>query len=398
MLTNSDIEEEFYNLVLEVDNQQNIINHNIFKYKPDTSWLTDTSQPYSGGIAISDLNIDINTLFSLRRSALCVVGVKSYWECGDGRDHPPGHLLCAPHNNAVTEFIIELIYGKCSTTDTQQNYYTISPSADPDLGNNIGGGNYNDSSPTVPLLDLSLNIECNKVTSFLNNNQVNFQNVLQILDGFTSLNHEIVITADTQQSDVSVAEGTQGSGGVDINLNPTYSCITISHTHDAFGIDPDGDGVGSGTLSVFSYEDLMTLARILHNNKLDPGTFVAFLPTNKGTRYALTINDPTKFLDLFFYEIVENPITAEDKIRWVQSRQKLVPLYDEYYNIDIPGRKIKESDTDNENVLKQFLTFLKRGDAGISIFETNANYDSFQPVRLNTLGADIDRTQPPCNN
>ena len=82
--------------------------------------------------------------------------------------------------------------------------------------------------------------------------------------------------------------------------------------------------------------------------------------------------------------------------RWII--QKLVPLYDEYYNIDIPGRKIKESDTDNENVLKQFLTFLKRGDAGISIFETNANYDSFQPVRLNTLGADIDRTQPPCNN
>lgn len=252
----------------------------------------------------------------------------------------------------------------------------------PITGGSIGN---NDNDPSVDLCE-----EKDKITDFMTNNSVNFQQVLQTMNGFANTNAEISITLDTENQMVA-QDGVQGSGGTNIDPNPTNNYVTIAHTHDAFGLDPDGDGIGTSTYSVFSFEDLKLMAEILYNNKLNSGTFVAFLITAKGTRYALTINDPTKFLDLFYMHNVPIPSTPDEAGKWTNSKEKLKPLYKEYYDQKNENRKIKESDTDNENVLKQFLTFLNDSDTGISLFEANQDFDSFQPLKLNPTTGEPDR-------
>lgn len=248
----------------------------------------------------------------------------------------------------------------------------------------------------VPFDPRRIALECGKINNFLDNNTVNFTQLLQTLETGVNSNAEVSITLNTDNA-LHVEQGLVGSGGTQINPNPTLAYVAVAHIHDDFSLDTDGDGIGEGTFSVFSFEDLALFAEILYNYKLNSGTFVAFLATSDGTRYALTINDHNKFLDLFFMYAKDLPSDVNEINRWKQSQKKLKPLKWKYYDKDNPDRKISETDDDNNEVLKQFLTFLNDGDAGISLFEANSAYDSFQPVILNQLG-EVDRTSNPCNN
>lgn len=55
---------------------------------------------------------------------------------------------------------------------------------------------------------------------------------------------------------------------------------------------------------------------------------------------------------------------------------------------------ITETDTDNTNVLDKFLDFMKEADLGITLFETNTNFDSFTKVEKDQTGT-VKRTN--CN-
>ena len=56
---------------------------------------------------------------------------------------------------------------------------------------------------------------------------------------------------------------------------------------------------------------------------------------------------------------------------------------DKYFNRDKPTRKIKETDTNNENVLKEFLNFMEEADLGIALLESTDNFESFKTVTKN---------------
>lgn len=423
--------DEFYNFVVAMDEFNNIRSTRILEYIPSISWLNDTSQPFNGEVKIHKNNIfstnDISNILS-RGSNSCVTDVSGKWQCNKGNNHSPTEGTSC----TSWEFIITIHWGPCNNTIDNGGGSGGGGVTFPVDGGNTGGGgpsnggsgdNNNGGNPpddgedcildsngncltdeTTPLppggnnteIPVDLCDEKEKISDLIDNSSIDYQQLLTSIAGFANTNSEVSVTIDTQDQ-VNPQDGVQGSGGTDIDTNPANSYVSIIHTHDAFGLDSDGDGIGTGTYSVFSFEDLMVMAETLHNNKLNSGTFVAFLITAKGTRYALTINDPTKFLNLFYYKIVDIPSTPEEAGRWTLSKENLRPLFKEYYDPNNNDRKIKASDTDNDNVLKEFLSFLNEADAGISLFEANPDFDSFQPLKLNLLSSEPDRTTN-CNN
>ena len=127
---------EFYNLVLAMDEFNDIRSTRILEYIPSDYWLQDTSQHFSGEVKIHNNDIfsvtDLNDIFSARSSDQCVIDVTGEWECGAGYDHEPGHIACKPENNAVTEFIITVHWGPCPESI--------------DAGDSGGGGDSNSDS------------------------------------------------------------------------------------------------------------------------------------------------------------------------------------------------------------------------------------------------------------
>ena len=138
-------------------------------------------------------------------------------------------------------------------------------------------------------------------------------------------------------------------------------------------------------MACFSDEDLAGIAALIRFGDIAADKFVAYLATKKGTYLALTITNPTKFLNLFYSKTFpENGvgITTNDWPKVIASDKALEePLY-KYYDPKNKNRLIKETDTDTENVLKQFLNFLKEADAGVALFETDATFSSFTRLEL----------------
>jgi hypothetical protein len=155
--------DEFYNLVIHVNNNQEIIKSEIYEYNPTEVWLQDTSQPYSGYVSVVENDIiDIDSIFA-RAGNDCVVGASGYWECSYGNtgdDHAPGEC-----NGTSSNYIIELEYGPCSNDgqayiagdeEASGGGGTWSPTGGG--GNNTGNDNQDntndtddDTTPVIPM-------------------------------------------------------------------------------------------------------------------------------------------------------------------------------------------------------------------------------------------------------
>ncbi|WP_322549624.1 hypothetical protein [Flavobacterium psychraquaticum] len=162
-----------------------------------------------------------------------------------------------------------------------------------------------------------------------------------------ALSHEKAVLTFANEANPTEIQGNANNPSVGIPLNPVNKHISIAHNH------PD---IPPGTLSVFSIDDLFAVAVLLDKNKNDVSQFVAFLPTKKGTRYAFTIDAKDKLVDFFFYKIKKSlaNVNPNDYNKYYTSKDKFKLNNDKYFNLDKPTRKIKEADTNNENVLKEF--------------------------------------------
>lgn len=137
---------EFYNLVVHVNNQQQIIKSELYEYIPNNNWLQDINQPYTGLIKVLDNDIiSLDDLFSARGSGRCLIGASGEWNCGANNNHEPGNTNCDPANNAVTEYIITLEYGPCPN---EPQPYIFAEAPTPAGGNGGGGGGIPNQNPT----------------------------------------------------------------------------------------------------------------------------------------------------------------------------------------------------------------------------------------------------------
>jgi hypothetical protein len=382
---------EFYNLIVYVNNNQEIIASKIFEYLPDDSWLEDTSQPYKGYVSVTNNDIiSLDDLFSSRIGNDCIVGVTTEWNCNANNNHPPDSCTAGG-----SDLIINIEYGPCSDDPNDGNTYIA---GDEEVsGGSIGGGGSNggnntnnddtnneeeeeeeeeedNSTPVIPLVPKDTQKECNKITNFFTNNST-MQGALNTLANATLTEpNEIALTMQTDGTPTLLNESPEGETSVAIPDNPPSNYNMVSHIH----IENDS----TKTMSVFSFEDIINYGKICNNNKLDDDV-VFFLSTGKGTHFALTLTDSSKLCDFAYGKDVSLEVLATmDTNQAIQSKLLRNRVYRDYYDINNPNSIIRENNTDNAEVLKAFMEFISEADLGIQVFETDENFQSFSPLKL----------------
>ena len=148
-------------------------------------------------------------------------------------------------------------------------------------------------------------------------------------------------------------------------------------------------------LSIFSPADMISTALLLRKQQLDASKFVCFLSTEQGTYYAFTINDPQKFLDLFYANTFQRgflDVPLGKRNLYFKSKDKFEKFNKKYFDEKL-NPKIKPNDP-TADVLKEFLKFMNEADCGISLFQTDANFDDFTPLILEN---DNTKLGTPCN-
>lgn len=415
-----------YTFKIERDEPSDLLENIVFTLQEDETYRSTLVSYHfpdfdTIGINYLDIDFDSDTVLNTIQQRDCI----SWFSCEqwtyfcDDCDNAPGEgsWSCTAYSyNQVCSTVETIDAGDSGGggTSTGSGVQDNSGNQWDDTVWNGGGGGDSDGVVSSPTSDCNargrLTItdgngcgfqddpECQKIKEVMNKpigDGGKIQQVVQALSPFTSENFEVSMTIDNQNN-IQAEQGVQGTAGVSFETNPTNPYAVVAHTHDAFGLD------GSGTFSVFSFDDLRYLAQTIHNDKID-GTFVTILMTNKGTRYAMTINDTSKILDLFYYTVVDFPSTTEEINRYMESKQQLEPLFEEYYNLRNENRKIRVTPSDNnitaeqfnETTLKHFLKFLDEGDAGVSLYEANEDFSNFQPVTLDIMG-NVKRNQAPC--
>lgn len=312
---------EFYNLVVAMDESNAIRSTRILEYIPSEYWLQDTSQHFNGEVKIHENDIfsvsDINNMFSARSSNQCVTGVTGEWECGAGNNHPPGHPSCTPENNAVTEFIITVHWGPCPETIDAGDSGGGGGGFPVDGGNTGGGGggtsdgssgNNNDDNgnpsdnrencildsngncltdDTTPLPPRTIN-PCAYIDGFLTND--NIKDLIEDLntDANLSLNYEkgYQFTKTNDGSLIPTAiDGDANDHSIQVLLNDQGTVTGFVHTHY------------DGLVPNFSIEDIRTFNAMYQWRKFNQKSLgdLTIMVISRGGVYALVIDDEDKF-------------------------------------------------------------------------------------------------------
>lgn len=251
----------------------------------------------------------------------------------------------------------------------------------------------------LPVVPFGTKAECKKVNDFLNNtDNAAFKQALNDLanpayfNENLDVNFEKFIGVYENETTLDYRQGIANQAAVEIPVTPINKYKAFVHTH------PNST---QKTYSVFSFDDLKVISNILAKDKLNTGTFVAFLITKKGdnvTKYALTINNKTKFKD-FFYSYQDFDFIAasqEEKDKRIDSYEKSEKLRDEYYDNKNP--KINDFNVNSEQMLLEFLKFIEEADMGVTLLEAAPTLDG-SINNFNTVILDGNTVvRRPCNN
>ncbi|WP_438968580.1 hypothetical protein [Nonlabens sp.] len=122
------------------------------------------------------------------------------------------------------------------------------------------------------------------------------------------------------------------------------------------------------TLSLFLSLD--SIAIKVDKNKLD-NDFVAFLATNNGTEFVLSIKDASKLIE--FFSPVIKPIPNSTDVaayrKFQNATSKRGKIYKKYYgDLNPLIEEIHSSPFEIENELKNFLKLIQEADLGVELF------------------------------
>lgn len=238
-------------------------------------------------------------------------------------------------------------------------------------GGNGGSSNIDMSSPTLCATCSEYKPDpCDKIKSLFQDYPNYKQDLINLASEISdTVEHGIFIDNGSDQTQ-TIPSGTDGR--IEIPPCPDDKYVSIAHTHNS---------PANATYSVFSDGDLVAFARNLHCGKIKASSFVAFLITADGTYYALTIENTTKFKNFIDYVAWFNSPMDGSVAYNEENMMELEKEFNIYYN-DEKNAKIKEEVTDNGNDKMAFLDLLKKNDVGITLFETDANFEEFTKVSL----------------
>ena len=318
---------------------------------------------------------------------------------GDDRHLPGEDCPCNPDSGPI----------RCNRAYTDCGWVTVTvygcgggeSSGDGDGGfdSPAGGGSTTpgtttpvDPVVTVPFDDaLVADKECKKITTFLEANS-NFKLLLLDLNNYLTANYERSISKFKTQDTINYDNGTPNQPEVRLLSMPANKYEAFAHTQYEDPLTTYQDNY-----SVFSIDDLIGIASLLKEGSLGDD-FVTFLPTGKGTYYALTIQNKNKFLDFFYYSLQPTPPTNGDPYlmtRWINRKDKFQKLEKEFYSSD--SAIIKESNTDNQQVLTAFLKFMNDEDLVASLFKSDSTWNSFTRVTYDSNSINFIKEKPCLN-
>lgn len=359
--------DELKNLVIEV-NSLNESKHFIVTYKLDenAAYRLSETEP----IVIEEIAFDPNLAVSSRWRSDCIEVTTIYCTAAGTPQY-------------------------CGGADTQYGCYRRTTTL-------CGGSGSNNSSGFVDLGVLASPVDSNHQTGGSNTavanpcNKIKNQNTkfpslkqsLVTLATTTSQNYEngtfidntaIATTVNPVQT---IPSNTTSGGSIPLNMTPTNSYVMIAHTHDSYGTD------GTGTYSIFSWDDLTTINNLIKNNHIDTSNFVFYVITADGTRYALTV-DSASDLSNFFYDPSNLPIGTQIDVQKMLSMDK---LFKKYYDKKSNGLIATISNVINDKT--NFLKFIKEANLGITLFEVDASFTNYQKLSISNSGV---VTPTPCN-
>ncbi len=117
------------------------------------------------------------------------------------------------------------------------------------------------------------NNPCDKVNNLYTKFPSMKQSLVQLATT-VSQNYENGVFIDENATSVTpnpvqtIPNNSSVGGTISINMSPPYKYVMIAHTHDAYG------PYGSGTYSIFSWDDLSTINNLIKNNYIDNTDFV----------------------------------------------------------------------------------------------------------------------------
>ncbi|MGX1022970.1 hypothetical protein [Psychroflexus sp. MBR-150] len=307
-----------------------------------------------------------------------------------------------PSTQCISEWVVVDCMGGYKPPDGTQTDPPTPPIGGGSSTNNDNEDTEENNTPLVPLDDTLGTIkECDKIFDFLSDEEnEDFKDKLLELANPDNFNENLDIEFEKSiakyknNSTLDEREGDDNQASVEIDKNPQNNYVALAHTH------PNDT---EGTYSIFSLADLEAIALIDKENNIDINNFVSFLITKKGNEvkhYAFTIHSKSKFRDFFYYLINEkdfdiNTASSDEKDKYRESAKNYFDLTKIYFTGDDP--LIKSSETNSELILQRFSLFMSRGDLGITLFETNENFDTFTKVNFDNSQSDnLKRTN--CNN
>lgn len=126
-------QNKFYNLVLQVDKNNEDNKSYILEYTPSQEWLGES---FRGTVKISKDNIFNITNVLASKSSECVIGFHSYWECSFGNEHGPGEC-----NGTSFDLTYVFEYGSCGQSTGGSSGTNLNGENNQNSGSGGSGGN-----------------------------------------------------------------------------------------------------------------------------------------------------------------------------------------------------------------------------------------------------------------
>jgi len=318
------------------------------------------------------------------------VEVSIPYHCGRAGNHPPG----VPCTDGVIRSGIKYNGSWVTTCIPALNIIDQGDSGHSGSGTSSSNNDSNGNSiniAVVPFEDISgkaANKECKKVQDFLDdpNNDTFIQELIDLSSPENlNSNQEKSVTTYKDNRPLEFRTGSANSAETIVTGYDNTKIKAYAHNHVTTTPYP--------SLSIFSLPDLKATVHLLHNNYLADDA-VMFLTTEKGTQYAFTIHDKTKFIDAFYSYLISinTNSSANDVNKQLQAQLSYNHLYRKYWDRLYSNSLIRGEDSDNNNILKQFLKFIRDSDTTITLFKfTDTTFTNFKRVKLNFFGNPVEK-------
>ncbi|MBD3907359.1 hypothetical protein NAL32_22045 [Chryseobacterium sp. Ch-15] len=182
----------------------------------------------------------------------------------------------------------------------------------------------------------------------------------------TDIEHGFLLNENDSGIGGVPVQGQPGGAGIDFNVTSPVDGFIHSHY--------------TGLLSIFSPEDILTIANLYNNGMIkDMNSFIMGVVTASGTQYIIVIDDPVKF-----------GAFASNVMAGGQLDQAMIEAYSVLYN-NIFQIKPQNPVNTNEN---NFVKYLESNNTGLKVLKGDETFSNWALLSKNSNGNIVPQNCP----